>query len=89
MNMSKIIEDKLIASLNPEHIELIDESHKHAGHKEAPAGGNSHFSLTIVSTKFIDKNLKQRHLMIYESLDGMIGRDFHALKIKALTPDEL
>lgn len=88
MDISKIITDKLTASLTPEKLELIDQSYQHAGHSSAPSTGNSHFALTIVSAKFIDKGLRERHSMVYQALAGMVGREIHALSIKALTPAE-
>tara|TARA_Y100001936_G_scaffold94253_2_gene92783 strand:+ start:16534 stop:16797 length:264 start_codon:yes stop_codon:yes gene_type:complete len=87
MNIINIIKQKLII-FNPKKIEIIDESYKHIGHEGAKNGGG-HFFLTIVSSSFYKKSTIERHRMIYVALGGMIGRDIHALSIKAYTPEEI
>lgn len=78
----------LLAVLQPEHINLIDESHLHAGHEGARSGGG-HFALNIVSAQFAGKTTLGRHRMIYSALDEMMKQDIHALNIKAFTPQEI
>ena len=87
MSIINIIKQKLII-FNPEKIEVIDKSHKHIGHEGAKDGGG-HFFLTIVSSNFYEKSTIERHRMIYIALGEMIGRDIHALSIKAYTPEEI
>ena len=87
MSTIKFIKQKLTV-FSPEKIEIIDESIKHIGHKEAKNGGG-HFLLTIVSCNFYKKSTIDRHRMIYAALGEMIGRDIHALSIKAYTPEEI
>lgn len=81
-----IIRERL-AVLAPQQLEILDESHKHAGHAGARSGG--HFKLTIVSNLFDGKGLLQRHRMVYDALGSAMQTDIHALTIKALTPEEL
>ena len=87
MNTIRCIEQKLIV-FHPEKIEIFDETSKHIGHKEAKNGGG-HFILTIVSRDFYEKSIMDRHRMIYAALGEMLGRDIHALSIKAYTPEEI
>ena len=87
MSTIRFIKQKLTV-FSPETIEIIDESAKHIGHKEAKNGGG-HFILTIVSCNFYKKSTIDRHRMIYAALGEMIGRDIHALSIKAYTPEEI
>lgn len=87
MNTIRLIKQKL-AVFNPEKIEIFDESSKHIGHEGAKNGGG-HFLLTIVSSNFYEKSTMDRHRMIYAALGEMIGRDIHALSIKAYTPEEI
>jgi len=82
-----LIRARLSAALAPQHLEIIDESHKHAGHAGARSGGG-HFSVTIVTDAFAGKNPVQRHRMVYDALGDAMGTDIHALSIKALTSDE-
>ena len=87
MDLSAAIHERL-GALEPQSIDLLDESGKHAGHEGAKAGG-SHFRLTIVSPRFSGKDQITRHRMIYEVLAPLMRREIHALAIQALTPDEL
>ncbi len=51
-------------------------------------GTMDHFSIKVVSNHFKDKNLLDRHRMVYQALDEPMkdGR-IHALEIKAETTD--
>lgn len=77
-----------LAVLEPVLLEIIDESHQHAGHVGA-RGGGGHYVLRIASLQFIGKNRMGRHRMIYSALGEMMKRDIHALNIQAYTPDEI
>ncbi len=77
----------LLAVLDPVSIDIIDESHKHAGHAGARDGGG-HYVLNIVSERFAGKNTAERHRMIYSALETMMKQKIHALAILAKTPDE-
>ncbi len=87
MNLAATIRERL-AALEPQSLDLLDESGEHAGHAGAKAGG-SHFRLTIVSPRFSGKDQIARHRMIYAALGSLMQREIHALAIQALTPDEL
>lgn len=78
----------MLATFQPTQIEIIDDSHKHAGHEGARSGGG-HYTLHIVSTQFAGKPTLARHRMIYSALGEMMKHDIHALNIKAYTPQEL
>jgi BolA protein len=78
----------LLAALDPVSLDIIDESHKHAGHAGA-RGGGGHFVLNIISGRFAGKNTVARHRMIYSTLGPMMKQEIHALTIRAQTPDEL
>ena len=85
-NRVEMIRDKLTAAFSPEQLEIVDDSHKHAGHASARGGG--HFSVTIVSAAFADKGLLERHRMVYAALANEMQREIHALSINAYTPGE-
>ncbi len=76
-----------LAALDPQRIEIIDDSALHAGHAGARRGGG-HYRLAIVSTRFAGCGTAQRHRLIYDALGPMMRGAIHALSIKALTPDE-
>lgn len=82
-----MIEGRLREALSPEHIEIIDDSHKHAGHAGARSGGG-HFNLILVAEIFTGEKLLQRHRRIYDALGTAMQTDIHALSIQAYTPEE-
>jgi BolA protein len=77
-----------LAALEPESIEILDESGKHVGH-EGAKGGGGHYQLVIVSPRFEGANRQARHRMIYDALAPMMQREIHALAIQAYAPNEL
>ena len=81
-----MIREKLEASFNPSQLEIIDESHKHAGHAGARGGG--HFVVHIVAEQFAGKNPIQRHRMVYDAMGELMQTEVHALSIKAEAPAE-
>lgn len=86
MNLAQSIQTRL-AALEPESMELLDESGQHIGHAGWKPGG-SHFRLRIVSRHFAGKDRVSRHRIVYAAL-GPLMNDIHALAINALAPDEL
>jgi len=84
----EIIKQRLTEALAPERLEIVDESHKHAGHAGA-RGGGGHFVVIIVASAFQGKALLQRHRMVYDALGDAMRAEIHALSIKAYTPDEV
>ena len=74
--------------LEPELVELYDESGEHIGHAGARDGGG-HYRLLIVSRRFRGQRAVARHRLVYQALEDMMQRQIHALAISAYTPDEL
>lgn len=75
--------DKLAAELNPSSLEVIDESHLHAGHAGARPDGESHFRVKVVSAAFAGKSPVERHRMINTILAEELEERVHALAISA------
>ena len=76
-----------LAALQPVTLDVIDDSHKHAGH-EGARDGRGHFTVRIVSPVFAGKAPLARHRAVYAALGEMMQTDIHALSIRARTPDE-
>lgn len=77
-----------LQTLNPTHLELIDDSHLHIGHAGSKNGGK-HFRLTIASDAFSGVSRLKRQRMIQDLLqDLLISGSIHALSIRAYTPEE-
>jgi BolA protein len=85
--ITELIKQKLITELNPQVIEIIDNSKDHAGHSGARQGGG-HYYLTIVAEAFNQQSLVQRHQLVYQVLSELMKDQIHALGINALTPTE-
>ena len=79
---------RLEAALQPQLIEVIDESHQHIGHAGA-RDGRGHFKLFIVSSRFAGLKQVQRHRLVYQALGELMQTDIHAMAIEARAPDEV
>ena len=77
----KDMELRLNRELSPSRLEIIDDSHLHAGHAGAKSG-KGHFTVIINSEHFNGKPPLQCHQMIYTALGDMMDTDIHALSIK-------
>ena len=81
------IETRLVALLQPTHLEVIDESADHAGHMGANAEGfGTHFRVRIASPLFIGKTRVARHRLVYDAMQNFIDQGLHALAIEVLDP---
>lgn len=83
------IRSALQSALQPERLDIVDDSAAHAGHAGALQSGGGHFSAYIVAVAFAGKSAVQRHQLVYKALGELMQTDIHALAIKALAPDEL
>ncbi len=79
---------RLEEALQPEIIEIEDESSRHAGHAAAQSHGGGHFRVRIVAACFRGHPLLSRHRMVHAALGEAFAGDVHALSIQALTPEE-
>jgi BolA protein len=75
----------LEAAFAPELLEVIDDSHKHAGHAGA-RDGRGHFTVRIVSPAFAGLSPLARHRAVYAALGDLMDTDIHALSIQATPP---
>ena len=81
------IRDRIKTALEPDSLEIVDESHKHIGHAGA-RDGRGHFQVTIVSGKFKGLPPIQRHRLIYDAVGDLMESDIHALSIKAIASSQ-
>ncbi len=85
-NRIAMIRERLETNFHPVLLEIIDESHKHAGHAGARGGG--HFVVHIVAEQFAGKSPIQRHRMVYDAMGDLMQSEVHALSIRAEVPTE-
>lgn len=87
MTTAELMQQKL-STLDPESLDIHDDSGQHVGH-EGARGGGGHYRLTIVSPQFAGQPVQRRHRMIYEALGPLMKSEIHALSIQAYAPGEI
>ena len=67
---------------------VIDDSAKHAGHAGATPGGETHYSVLMVSAAFTGVNRVARSRAVHDVLADEFGSGLHALALTLRTPEE-
>ena len=80
--------EKLQRTFQPTRLDVINESHLHAGHRTSPGTGESHFRVLLVSPVFAGKSRLQRHRLVNEALASELKGKLHALALDLRAPDE-
>lgn len=75
-------------ALEPSRLDVINESHLHAGHASSPGTGESHFRIIIVSAAFNGKSRVERHRMVNDALRAELASAIHALALRTFAPGE-
>ena len=88
MRTADIITEKLTSAFSPQSLNVVDESHLHAGHAGSREGGQTHYRVYIVSNAFEGKSRVDRHRMINAALAAELAGSVHALAIHATAPKE-
>ncbi|QRI62701.1 BolA family transcriptional regulator [Shinella sp. PSBB067] len=89
MSMKTSIAGKLEAAFSPERLEVINESHLHAGHQPGFDGeGETHMRIRIVSAAFSGMSRVARHRAINEAVKAELDAGLHALAVEAAAPGE-
>ena len=78
----------LTQHLSPTRIEVVDDSAKHAGHAGATAGGQTHYSVLVVSEAFSGLNRVARSSAVHDALAAEFAGGMHALALRLRTPEE-
>lgn len=88
MTVAETIRTKLDAAFHPAQLDIVDESHLHAGHSGHRPGISTHFRVAIVADAFAGKPRVERQRMIYAALDTLMGKPIHALALSVKAPGE-
>ena len=80
------ISAKLVQAFAPAALQVIDESHHHAGHAGARPDGESHFRVKIVAEAFRGQSRINQHRMVNAALAEELKERVHALAIEAAAP---
>lgn len=87
--MKTSITGKLEAAFSPERLEVVNESHLHAGHQPGFDGeGETHMRIRIVSAAFSGMSRVARHRAINEAVKAELDAGLHALAVEAAAPGE-
>jgi len=89
MSMKSSMTAKLEAAFSPERLEVLNESHLHAGHQPGFDGeGETHMRIRIVSSAFAGMSRVARHRAINEVVKAELDAGLHALAVEAAAPGE-
>jgi BolA protein len=88
MNRRERIIAIITQALSPSHLELTDDSARHAGHAGASPQGETHYTLIVETSRFTGMGKVARHQEIYGLLAGEFKDGLHALSIQAFAPKE-
>jgi BolA family transcriptional regulator, general stress-responsive regulator len=88
MSVEATIREKLTQAFHPVRLEVINESHLHAGHRSSPGTGESHFRVLIVSALFTGRSRLARHRLVNETLAAELTGKVHALALVTHAPGE-
>jgi BolA protein len=78
----------LEARFQPALLEITDDSARHAGHAGASPGGETHYSVHIVSAGFVGMSRVARSRAVHEALAGEFASGLHALALRLQSPEE-
>ncbi len=84
MSVADTIRSKLTDRFTPARLDVIDNSHRHAGHAGARPEGETHFIVTIVSAGFAGLSRVARQRLVYQTLAEELATRVHALSLTTL-----
>ena len=88
MSAEKLMREQLMVALEPIRLDVVNESHLHAGHAGSPGTGESHFRLLVVSEKFKGLTRVARQRLVNQALADILATRVHALAMTTLAPGE-
>jgi BolA protein len=85
MSVIDQLKAKLTCELEAIHVEIVDDSWQHAGHRQAPVGLEAtHLSITVVSARFEGVGLMDQHRLVHDVLKEARDSHLHALQLKTI-----
>ena len=78
----------LEARFQPALLDITDDSALHAGHAGASQGGETHYSVHMVSAAFAGVSRLARSRAVHEALAGEFATGLHALALRLQSPEE-
>jgi BolA protein len=79
------LKEKLTRELSADHVEIIDDSWRHAGHAGTrPDVEATHLTITVVSPQFEGIQLMDQHRLVHAVLKDARDKHLHALQLKTI-----
>ena len=82
MGLEQQIRTALETAFAPDHLEVINESHKHAGHAGDDGSGESHWRVVIAAPAFAPMSRLARHRAVHAALGPQVIGRLHALALE-------
>lgn len=82
------IQTALATTFAPAEVEVVDDSHRHAGHAGAAPGGETHYSVRVVSPVFSGLGRLARSRAVHDALAAEFAGGLHALALTLRAPGE-
>lgn len=87
-NRAERIRGALLAAFPAAVVDVVDDSHRHAGHAGARPEGETHYSVRMVSPAFGGLDRLSRSRAVHAALEAEFGTGLHALSLRLLAPGE-
>ena len=84
MNVQTEIEQNLSTELQPDLLEVSNESHMHS----VPPNSETHFKVVVGAAQFDGKRKVARHQQVYQVLADQLEGPVHALALHTYSPGE-
>ena len=81
MSLEEVIRSRLTDALSPTELEVINDSHRHAGHAGDDGTGESHWHVVIASDSFKGQSRIARHRAVHGALGPDVMGRIHALQL--------
>ncbi len=88
MSAERRLREKLMIAFEPTRLDIVNESELHAGHRNSPGTGESHFRVLIVSPMFTGVSRVGRHRMVNDAIADELKGGVHALALSTYAPGE-
>lgn len=88
MSAEARLREKLMVALEPTRLDIVNESELHAGHRNSPGTGESHFRILIISPMFAGVSRVGRHRMVNDIISDELKGGIHALALSTYAPGE-
>lgn len=86
--LADIIAARLTAALDPSRLDVVNDSHHHAGHMGDDGTGETHFTVAVESARFRGLTRVARQRLVNAALADLLATRIHALAIRARAPEE-